>query len=265
MAISYINILTFLLTTLFYYFTLKPFLTYTQASNPEEYTKYINQNNVYLAIYFVSVMIIQFIANIYIVTSTCGGNITDNLEAAGTYTFISWSLIFGVLVIILRIYPGFKSVFSDIFGYYFISSSADALLTDLLVDKNIPVTSDSIKILLGNSDEFINKMVPENFNQMWNLLTPLIKVQPTGGEPITDNIKQSLFDLIVIKDNIGEASWVLYTGILVIFVVQLQLITRGCVQNASTMVKNYKKYLEEDDKMETKNKQSTDMIYTLNK
>ena len=34
-------------------------------------------------------------------------------------------------------YPGFKSAFSDVIGYFYVSSSANKLLTDLLVNKDI--------------------------------------------------------------------------------------------------------------------------------
>ena len=57
--------------------------------------------------------------NSSIITSTCGGSITENMGAAGVFTFLPWVLIFGVLILVLTIYPGFKSAFSDVIGYFF--------------------------------------------------------------------------------------------------------------------------------------------------
>ena len=50
-------------------------------------------------------------------------------------TLWPWTLIFGVLVIILSIYPGFKSAFSDVIGYFWISKSANEIMSQLLIDK----------------------------------------------------------------------------------------------------------------------------------
>jgi len=55
MANSYLNIVTFLLTTAFYYMVLKKPLTYDTLSNPENYKLYISNNYVYLAVYLLLV------------------------------------------------------------------------------------------------------------------------------------------------------------------------------------------------------------------
>ena len=51
MANSYLNIFTFLLTTLFYYMILKPNLDYKTVSNGELYKNYTTSNYVSLAVY----------------------------------------------------------------------------------------------------------------------------------------------------------------------------------------------------------------------
>jgi hypothetical protein len=137
MAGSYLNIVTFLLTTLFYYMALKPRLTYQTLNSQTEFTSFTSNNYIYLAVYIFLVIIIQFMVNASIISSTCGGSITENIGSAGVFTFLPWILIFGVLVLVLTIYPGFKSAFSDVIGYYYVSSSANKVLTELLIDKDI--------------------------------------------------------------------------------------------------------------------------------
>ncbi len=137
MTNSYLNIVTFLLTTVFYYLALKPSLPYTLYNDKEQYNKYISNSYMYLAIYVLLVILIQFMVNSSIIATNCGGNITENMGVAGVLTFLPWTLIFGVLVLILTIYPGFKSAFSDVVGYYYVSSSATKLLTELLVNNDI--------------------------------------------------------------------------------------------------------------------------------
>ena len=135
MASSSLNIVIFLLTTVFYYMALKPSLTYDKLKN--EYKEYVSNNYMYLAIYLLLVMVLQFIANASIISNNCGGSISENMGAAGVFTFIPWTLIFGVIILVLTIYPGFKSAFSDVIGYYYVSSSANKLLTDLLINRDI--------------------------------------------------------------------------------------------------------------------------------
>ena len=137
MANSYLNIFTFLLTTLFYYMILKPKLDYKTVSNGELYKSYTTQNYVSLAVYLLLVMVVQFIVNASIITQNCGGSISENMGAAGMFTFIPWTFIFGVTIVILVIYPGFKSAFSDVIGYYWISNQANDLLVELLVQQNV--------------------------------------------------------------------------------------------------------------------------------
>jgi len=88
MASSYLNIITFLLTTFVYYLALKPNLKYDDMTNQDNYNNYLSNSKVYLAVYFFAILIVQFIVNTYIITQTCGGSVTENLSASGSYTFI---------------------------------------------------------------------------------------------------------------------------------------------------------------------------------
>ena len=134
MASSYLNIITFLLVTLLYYLVLKPSLTLGQLVNENQLKEYKTNNNIYLAVYVLLIIIIQFIVNASIITTTCGGSISENMGAAGLLTFIPWTLIFGVVVAIVIVYPGFKSAFSDVIGYFYVAGSANNILTELLIN-----------------------------------------------------------------------------------------------------------------------------------
>ena len=218
----------------------------------------------FLAIYLLLVILIQFIVNASIITTTCGGNIGENMGAAGLFTFIPWILIFGVLLLILIAYPGFKSAFSDVIGYYYVSNSATKILGQLLISPEIQETIDKSQIsadekhnmettaqaiikIFGNNAILINQIVPSNFVNYWNILTPLKNTAyKDETKEDTQKIKKELFELVVKRDNIGEAMWYIYTGLLVTSVVQLKLTTRGCNSNPKTMEDNYQKFLKEE-------------------
>jgi len=281
MAGSYLNIVTFLLTTLFYYMALKPRLTYQTLNNQKEFTSFTSNNYIYLAVYILLVIIIQFMVNASIISSTCGGSITENIGSAGIFTFLPWILIFGVLVLVLTIYPGFKSAFSDVIGYYYVSSSANKVLTDLLIDKNIQSkldsdatmsadkkvamqsAADAIIKICGNTSILINQIVPDNFNNYWNILKPLMKEQYQSDGPAADSMKSKLFELVVTRDDVGEAMWYMYTGILLTSIVQLKISTKGCASSPKTMEQNYQKFLEQEQQAKTTQEQATGTTYTI--
>lgn len=266
MANSYLNIITFLLTTLFYYLTIKPSYTYEISIDPTKQKEYKRNSYMYLVIYFLLVIVIQFMVNSSIISSTCGGSITENMVTAGVLTFLPWTLIFGVVIVILTIYPGFKSAFSDVIGYFWVSSSANKVITELLVDpKNqkkmdedttstpeqkeamIAVANTIIKIC-GNNSVLINQIVPSNFQSYWNILTPLLKPKYQIESPDTEKIRNKLFEIVVTRDNVGEAMWYIYTGLLLSLLVRLKITTKGCVSNPKNMEENIQRFKDAEQK-----------------
>ena len=281
MANSYLNIITFLLTTLLYYLALKPALTYDTIIDINKYSAYLNNSKLYLAVYFFAILVVQFIVNAYLITQTCGGNITQNMSVSGTFTFIPWTLIFGVVIIVLLVYPGFKSAFSDVIGYFYVAGAANKILTELLVNKdiqknidndnnsspeqkaNMQQAADMIIKICGNTSILINQIVPSNFNEYWNILKPLMKSKYQVEGALTDEKRSELFELVVTRDNVGEAMWYIYTGLLITSIVQLKLSTRGCVVGPAQMAKNYQNYLTQQESANKQQEQATSTVYTM--
>ena len=296
---SYLNIFTFLLTTLFYYMILKPTLDYKTVSNSELYKNYTSSNYVSLAVYLLLVMVVQFIVNASIIAQSCGGSISENMGAAGIFTFIPWTLIFGVTIIILVIYPGFKSAFSDVIGYYWISNKANDLLVELLLQQNVEDSlakgttpaaaskdtvvgdktpsqkggddkqairevADLVLKLCGNTSILINQMTPRNFEPYWSLLTPLKKPKyQNDSNQETQTLKKQLFDLTVTRDSIGETLWYVYTGLLLTSIVQLKITTRGCAANPKTMEENYAKFQQQEAAVQAQKAATANTTYTV--
>ena len=80
---------------------------------------------------------------------------------------------------------------------------------------------------------------------------------------LSEDIKNKMFDLVVTRDNVGEAMWFIYTGILLTAIVQMKLTARGCSNNATTMEKNYQAFLEQEKTSQSKQDLSTSSTYTL--
>ena len=280
MANSYINIVTFILTTVFYYMALKPTLSYNDLIDAKKYEEYSKNNYLYLGIYLALVMLIQFVVNASVISTTCGGSISENIGAAGVLTFVPWTLIFGVIIMVLIIYPGFKSAFSDVIGYFYISGPATQIITELLVNRDVEKkltgnetkeerealedAADTIVKICGNTSILINQIVPDNFQDYWKILNPLKKTQyRDDNSPETQDIKKQLFELVVTRDNIGEALWYIYTGILLTSIVQLKITTRGCNTNTATMEKNYNEFLKKEEEAKAKQEEADSTVYTI--
>jgi hypothetical protein len=311
MASSFLNIGGFMFTTLIYYLALKPKLTYDDMTNPDKYKSYLNNEKIYLAVYFLAILIIQFVINAYVVTQACGGSITQNIAASGGYTFIPWTILFGIVIVVIMIFPGFKSAFSDVVGYFYVAGSANKLLTDLLINdkvndqivkatggenvnqpqvvpsapmeptktpaipqgnvrlvggtskQELEKAADLIVKICGNTSILINQIVPSNFVEYWNILKPLMKSQYQNDGPLANEKRNELFELVVTRDNVGEAMWYIYTGFLIASVVQLKITTRGCAVNPTQMAKNYQNYVAEQEKSEQQQQQATSTVYTI--
>ena len=275
---SYFNFIVFILTTMGYYYFIKPQPTYKDidiSSSPDAYLNYTNKNYVSFAIYFMLVFVTQSLLNIWAIIEKCGGSSSKNIVAALLMTFFPWTFIFGAIILILIIFPGFKNGFSDVIGYFYVSGSAHSVLSDILkvnsdisgkidasalseVDKKEMETAASAIIkLFGNMGILINKLVPSNFSNYWEILKPLMK------NPNNEELREKLLGIVVTRDNIGECMWFIYTGVLLISIVQYNISIRGCINDTNTIKNNYKKYVEDEEKKQRSDAKQNDVVYKI--
>lgn len=264
MDISLQSLMFFIIITIVY-FTFpsvgKPELTLdnltTEGVTPEYYSK-----NLYSLGFYLSVVVIsQFFLNIGYLIAKCGGAVDKNIGTAALFTFIPWILIFGVLIAILIIFPGFKSAFSDVIGYYAVANSANDIFgtillgsdlnemiekTDDITKKNeLTKAAEAIVKICGNKSILINQMNQTNFLKIWDTLKPLM----TPGSYENLELKQQLLNLVTIKDNVGEAMWYIYTAILISSIVYYNLASRGCVKSVEQLKAEQQAYNEQREEV----------------
>ncbi len=167
---SYWNIIVFILTTIAYYLSFKPKLTLDILNDKEAYAKFNKDTYSRLGIYFLFIVLFQYAVNIGVVANKCGGSIGQNIGAAALFTFVPWILIFGIMMVVLIMFPGFKSAFSDVLGYFIVSGSANDILSDLLIDPNInnkieEMTSEDITINAATNANAANANPIEQMEQ----------------------------------------------------------------------------------------------------
>lgn len=277
---SFFSLLIFALITLVYYLLLKPKLDASVYDDPTgaQYAAYSSSNNTALLIYFLFVVLTQMGVNASVMVTKCGGSLMQNIGSAFLMTLIPWIFIFGGVIICLMMFPGFKSAFSNVIGYFAVSNSANNVLSELLVNTDLNQTINSAKDadpskinslktaaeaiikLCGNMSILINQIVPSNFVEYWAMLVPLMKEQYQNGSP---EMKQQLLDAVVARDNIGEALWYIYTAVLLISITQYNIMSRPCTNDLATMQANQDQYLKTEANINAKADKQKSTIYTM--
>jgi len=273
--VDILSLSSFIILTFVYCIKLKSRMTFAIFNDDKSLAELKKFEHYSLAGYFALVIISQISLNVMSMYFKCGGDFIDSLTNATSLTILPWSLIFGVVIITILIFPGFKSAFSDVIGYFYISSKANELLNTLLVDKNIRMdnlqpsekdkmkdAADLVMKIYGNTSILINQIVPSNYIQMWDQMRILRKpeYQDDNNEK-TKALKEQLFGLVVTRENVGEAMWYIYTGILIISLVKMNIETRGCSSNIDVMETKYKQFLSTEDDKNKQTKLGSKVVY----
>lgn len=273
--VDILSLSSFIILTFVYCIKLKSRMTFAIFNDDKSLAELKKFEHYSLAGYFALVIISQISLNVMSMYFKCGGDFIDSLTNATSLTILPWSLIFGVVIITIMMFPGFKSAFSDVIGYFYISSKANEVLNTLLVDKNIRMdnlqpsekdkmkdAADLVMKIYGNTSILINQIVPSNFKQLWDQMRILRKpeYQDDNNEK-TKALKEQLFGLVVTRENVGEAMWYIYTGILIISLVKMNIETRGCSSNIDVMETKYKQFLSKEDEKTKQNKLESKIVY----
>jgi hypothetical protein len=262
MDISFQSLLFFIIITIIYFAFPsigKPKLMYSDLTKdgitPDFYTKTTRS----LAFYLGAIVVSQLFLNIGYLMAKCGGSLDKNIGAAALFTFIPWILIFGIMLAVLIIFPGFKGAFADVIGYYVVAGGANDIFGQILLGtdlnemientqnadekKELTKAAEAIVKICGNKSILINQINPDNFLNIWETLKPLM----TPGSFENTEIQQQLLDLVVLKDNIGEAFWYVYTAILISSIVYYNLATRGCVKSIDQIKTEHDEYIQQQE------------------
>jgi hypothetical protein len=276
MDISLISLLIFTIITILYFVAPsigKPALELSDLVNDESKANYYNKTLKSLAFYLGVVVVSQFFLNTSYLMSKCGGSLDKNIGAAALFTFIPWMLIFGVMLAVLIIFPGFKTAFSDVIGYYVVAGGANDIFGSILLGNDLnemieksgndtqknelKKAAEAIVKICGNKSILINQMNPDNFLEIWEVLKALMV--PGAYENV--EIKKQLLDLVVLKDNIGEALWYIYTSILISSIVYYNLATRGCVKSIDQIKSDHDAYIQQQEDADKQNELNNSTTY----
>ena len=188
-------------------------------------------------IYFILILVSQFILNIYLAKQMC--NSPSNVGTAAIATIIPWVLIFGLLNLLLTMFPGWLAAFSNTIGYAVASIvGISSLFTEKLLNVGTPPNKDALKVIqniLSDPSTIINTLNNENVLNFWNKSVD-VKLFKDGFEPI-DNVNANnsplfyeLKKYIMLKNLVSYFIWYLLTGILITSISYNYMLTVPCVQ-----------------------------------
>jgi hypothetical protein len=269
---TYMNIIIFILITILFFAYGKPKPTIDTLSSPASpYKSY--------GIYFMAILLFQLAINMSTLANKCGGGWTANLGYALLITFGPWLAMFGILIAVMINFPGMKSAFSDVIGYYAVSNSANKLLSEMLVDTDIndkikqasdgtdetkqqamQDAAEAVMKMVGNISILINQIVPSNFMSYWKTLVPLMK-NPEAADMAEK--QQALLDIVVLRDNIGEACWYIYTAILLISIIGFKIANKACEVDPKVANAKYDQYLDKQQAANDAKAVANSIPYTL--
>jgi len=219
--ITYFTVITLI------YFCLKYYLV-------DSYGKDSKGLGIAMIIGYLAIMLfMQVSANISNAKEKCGG--TPQTLTAINYTIIPNFLIFGLLLLCLKLYDGWKAPFSNTIGYIIVSSSMfgiNEIFKKMLIPTDLEsddpeVVARAQRRVHGNK---LLKMVTKDPSLMINYITPSnfdLFLSRMSGDPSAaddnsilsesyEEYKAKLYNLVVIKDKVSEFLWYILTGALVI-------------------------------------------------
>ena len=209
---------------------------------------------VYLAIIFA----IQLYVNYQNAKEKCGG--TPQLVPSINYTVVPNLFIFGTLLLVLLLMPGWKAPFSNTIGYLivWISGVNNSFFKILKQDNN---QNKLLQMVYKDPSIMINEITPENFDLFIARMAgknggveslPVAKAEPVspmkggkrkqrGGNStsiLSADYKEhlpGLYNFVVIKDMIAEFLWYALVGNLVINTSNSYIQTIKCNRSASDL------------------------------
>jgi len=189
-------------------------------------------------IYFILILVSQFILNIYLAKQLC--NSPSNVGTAAVATIIPWILIFGLLNLLLTMFPGWLAAFSNTIGYAVASViGVSSLFTEKLLNVGTPPNKDALKVIqniLSDPSTIINTLNDENIVNFWNKsidvklfkdgLQKVQNVNPSNSPLLFSELKK----YIMLKNLVSYFIWYLLTGILITSISYNYMLMVPCVQ-----------------------------------
>ena len=229
-----------------------------------------SMNLIWLGIYILLLIVGNYFINMSTTTALCGG--TPQWGTTFIITVVPWVLIFGVINIVLIIFPGWLIPFSNTIGYFgaklggltelfndhiIVPKLKSAEIDDSDVNSKIHVAK-ALQHIYGNESLLINEIPRDgdNDSQKINSFKEFFKSMQKVNifkKNIDEEIQVQLYNLLLIKDIVAEYIWNLLSGFLVTSISYNYIVNVGCSYSSKQMKHEYEKHLDDMSGNDTNN------------
>ena len=219
-------------------------------------------NLIWLGIYILLLIIGNYFINMSTTTALCGG--TPQWGTTFIITLVPWVLIFGVINIVLIIFPGWLIPFSNTIGYFGAKlGGLIGLFNDHIIEPKLKSTEISdddpnsnihvakaLQHIYGNESLLINEIPRDSDNDQEKIdsfkdfFKSMQKVK-IFKKNIPEEIQAELYNLLLLKDIVAEYIWNLLSGFLVTSISYNYIVNVGCNYSSKQMKHEYEKHLDD--------------------
>lgn len=196
-----------------------------------------------LMIAFISfVFVSQFFLNYMATSQLCG---KGQPKIALLNTFIPWLFIFGSIVFLLEMFPGWKSPFSNTFGYLVVVlMGINGIFLEMMPKGS---SNKMIEAIYNDKSILINEFTPSNFQDLYekNLREGIFTSD-------AKKYKTQFLNMVRLKDYVAEFVWYVLAGGLIIAISYNSMSGAKCFKDAETMKKEHRKWEAEKNREEQK-------------
>lgn len=209
-------------------------------------------------LYYLLVITSQIFMGYIISKNNCG---TAQIGDVFLWGFIPWIIVFIGFNLILKLMPGWKSPFSNTFGYLVVKMMGVRSVFNSMLKPSIQSSDTGLnkiveKVFEDNSI-LINEMTPDNFD---NVIVKLGKLWDTGASNFSEN-KERLKYLVSVKDNVSQFIWAILIGLITVSMSSMGILSSKCKKSTEQIKKEAKEYKEQLTKQSQNKKEPR--IYTI--
>jgi len=221
----------------------------------------------YFAIYALLIVVGEFFVNLGITSAMCG---SAEWATSLMVTIFPWGFIFGIVVLLLTVFPGWLAPFSNTFGYGIaILAGLNTVLADILEPNpkskktaETQAIDEALADIYSDKSILVNEITVSNFDYFWN------KMQGVFQKDVYTNtgLKGQLYSMVVLKDVVATYIWYLLSGLLITSVSYNYIVNSACSNSAQDMQKRHDEYEQQLAEAQDKAAQSDAdrRVYTTN-
>ena len=194
-------------TSIFAFFIITLIFTIIKYSIPDTMLTLIN------IIYIGTLLAVQITINSSLAKTIC--NNPQSTSSGVVATIFPMLFIFGLLQLLLTIFPGWLEPFSNTFGYAIAKiGGAESVVRDVLKKETTPEISKAVNNIYNDPSIFLNQFNyndEEDFKTKWTKCKDLFLPQTDVGTPKYNDFR----NMVKLKDLVSQFVWYMLAGILV--------------------------------------------------